>query len=54
MLSNYVATYPVIPIQRKSKATDKKAEIDCPAVVKQYNKFRVVLILWIKKSYLPV
>ena len=39
MLSNYVATYPVTSIQRKSKGTDKKAEIDCPAVVKQYNKF---------------
>ena len=27
------------PIQQKSKGTDKKAEIDCPAVVKEYNKF---------------
>ena len=39
MLSNYVATYPVTPIQRKSKEADKKTEIDYPAVSKQYNKF---------------
>ena len=39
MVSNFLGTHPVDQVHRKSKGNERKVAVDCPAVVRQYNKF---------------